>query len=179
VGYDRSPQQIELARAHVDARISGIEYVVATPQTFSDDRRFDLATSIMVLPYANNVAELGIFFRSVSQCLVAGGKFVSVTLNPRFAKFETDFFIRRMMKLEGNLVMMKFIKRTGEQGLREPLYKRQYTQAEYEQAAAAAGMGVAWKSMTATPEAMAAQGEAFWRPVNETQPYTLIIAQRK
>jgi 2-polyprenyl-3-methyl-5-hydroxy-6-metoxy-1,4-benzoquinol methylase len=179
VGYDRSPQQIELARAHVDARISGIEYVVATPQTFSDDRRFDLATSIMVLPYANNVAELGIFFQSVSQCLVAGGKFVSVTLNPRFTKFETDFFIRRMMKLEGNLVKMEFIKRTGEQGLREPLYKRQYTQAEYEQAAAAGGMSVAWKSMTATPEAVAAEGEAFWRPVNETQPYTLIIAQRK
>lgn len=62
---------------------------------------------------------------------------MSVTLNPRFTKFETDFFIRRMMRLDGNLVKMEFIERTGEQGLREPLYKRRYTQAEYEQAAAA------------------------------------------
>ncbi len=52
VGYDKSPTQIELARAHENARSLGIEYVVATPQTFSDRRQFDSATSVMVLPYA-------------------------------------------------------------------------------------------------------------------------------
>jgi len=31
VGYDKSPTQIELARAHENARSLGIEYVVATP----------------------------------------------------------------------------------------------------------------------------------------------------
>ncbi len=179
VGYDRSPEQIDLARMHPDARSLGIEYTVATPQTFSDCRLFDSATSIMVLPYANNVAELGTFFQSVNQSLIAGGKFVSITLNPRFTRFETNFFIRRMTKLEGNLVKMEFIKRTGEPGLQEPLYKRQYTEAEYEQAAAVAGMSVAWKPMTATSEAVAAEGEEFWRPVHETQPYTLLIAQGK
>ena len=133
----------------------------------------------MVLPYAENVAELAIFFQSVNQHLVAGGKFVSVTLNPRFTKFETNFFIRRMTKLNGNTVKMEFIKKNGEPGLQEPLFKRQYTEAEYEQAAAAAGMSVAWKPMTAAPQAVAEEGEEFWRPVHETQPYILIIAQRK
>jgi 2-polyprenyl-3-methyl-5-hydroxy-6-metoxy-1,4-benzoquinol methylase len=178
LGYDRSPQQIELARARLDAQCRDIEYAVATPQTFSDSRRFDSATSIMVLPYAENIAELETFFRSVNQCLVDRGKFVSVTLNPRFTKFETNFFVRRMTKLEGNLIKMEFIKRTGEPGLQEPLYKHQHTEAEYEQAAAAAGMSVAWKPMTATSAAVAAEGEEFWRPVHEAQPYILLVAQR-
>jgi toxoflavin synthase len=179
VCYDKSPKQIELARAHEDAQSRNVEYVVATPQTFSDHRQFDSATSVMVLPYAENVAELAIFFQSVNQHLVAGGKFVSVTLNPRFTKFETNFFIRRMTKLDGNSVKMEFIKKNGEPGLQEPLFKHQYTEAEYEQAAAATGMSVAWKPMTATPQALAEEGEEFWRPVHETQPYILIIAQRR
>ncbi|HEY2529418.1 MAG TPA: class I SAM-dependent methyltransferase [Xanthobacteraceae bacterium] len=179
VGYDKSPEQIELARADFNARSLGIEFTVATPQTFSDCRQFDSATSIMVLPYADNISELETFFRSVNQRLVARGKFVSVTLNPQFRKSETNFFIRRMTKLEGNLVKMEFIKRTGEPGLQEPLYKHQHTVAEYEQAAAAAAMSVAWKPMTATSEAVATEGEEFWRPVHETQAYALLIAQRK
>ena len=104
---------------------------------------------------------------------------MSVTLNPRFTKFETNFFIRRMTKLNGNTVKMEFIKKNGEPGLQEPLFKRQYTDAEYEQAAAAAGMSLTWKPMTATPQAVAEEGEEFWRPVHETQPYILIIAQRR
>jgi len=179
VAYDKSAKQIELARAHDDAPGLGIEYIVATPQTFRDRRRFDLAVSVMVLPYAENVAELAAFFQSVNQRLIAGGKFVSVTLNPLFTKFETDFFIRRMTKLDGNRVKMEFFKRTGEPGLQEPLFKRQYTQAEYERAAAATGMCVRWKPMTATAQAVAEEGEEFWRPVHEAQPYALIIAQRR
>jgi hypothetical protein len=175
VGFDKSPKQIELARTQ--ARSLAIEYVVATPQTFSDCRRIDLATSVMVLPYADSLAELVIFFQSENQRLGATGKFVSVTLNPRFMKFETNFFIRRMTKLEGNLIKMEFIRRTGEPGLTEPLLKHQYTEAEYQHAAA--GMSVTWKPMTAAPEAVAAEGEEFWLPVHETQPYILLIAQRK
>jgi toxoflavin synthase len=175
VGYDKSPKQIELARACGQSPC--IEYVVATPQAFFDRRQFDSATSIMVLPYAENIAELGTFFQSAKQHLVPGGKFVSVTLNPRFSKFETDFFIRRMTKLEGNWVMMEFLKRTGDPGLQEPLFKRQYTESEYEHAAAVSGMSIAWKPMAATPQALAEEGEEFWRPLHEAQPYVLLIAQ--
>jgi toxoflavin synthase len=177
VGYDKSSKQIELARASVHGQSQGIEYVVATPKEFFDRRQFDSATSIMALPYAVNIADLGTFFQSAKQHLIAGGKFVSVTINPRFSKFETDFFVRRMRKLEGNLVKMEFIKRTGEPGLQEPLFKCQYTEAEYEQAAAAGGMSIAWKPMTATPQALAEEGEDFWRPVHETQPYILLVAK--
>jgi len=83
-----------------------------------------------------------------------------------------------MTKLEGNLIKMEFLERTGEPGLQEPLFKRQYTETEYEQAAAAVGMSVAWKPMIATPQAVAQEGEDFWRPVHESQPYILVVAQR-
>jgi toxoflavin synthase len=177
VGYDKSPKQIELARASAAGQGPGIEYVVATPKEFFDRRQFDSATSIMVLPHAASIAELGTFFQSAKQHLMAGGKFVSVTLNPRFSKFETDFFIRRMTKLEGNWVKVEFIKRAGEPGLQEPSFICQYTEDEYEQAAAASGMSIAWKPMSATPQALTEEGEEFWRPVHETQPYILLIAQ--
>jgi toxoflavin synthase len=177
VGYDKSPKQIELARASVGGQGPSIEYVVATPQEFSDRRQFDAATSIMVLPHAASIAELGTFFQSAKQHLIAGGKFVSVTLNPRFSKFETDFFIRRLTKLKGNRVKVEFIKRAGEPGLQEQSLICQYTEDEYEQAAAASGMSIAWKPMSATPQALTEEGEEFWRPVHETQPYILLIAQ--
>jgi hypothetical protein len=83
-----------------------------------------------------------------------------------------------MTKLDGNMVKMEFLKRTGEPALQEPLFKRQYTATEYEQAAAAAGVSITWKSMAATPQALAEEGEEFWRPVHETQPYILLIAQK-
>jgi len=176
VGYDKSQKQIDSARQN--AQGLNIEYVVSTPQEFSDSRKFDYVTSIMVLPYAENFADLQTFFRSVDRHLLPRGKFVSVTLNPRFTRFETDFFIRRMTKLEGNLVKMEFRKRTGEPGLQEPLFKRQYTEGEYEQAAAAVGMSVVWTPLIATAQAVAKEGEDFWRPVHEAQPYVLVVAQR-
>jgi hypothetical protein len=84
-----------------------------------------------------------------------------------------------MTKLESNLIKMEFLKKTGELGLQEPLFKHQYMEAEYERAAAAAGMSIAWKPMVATPQAVAQEGEEFWRPVHETQPYILLIAQKR
>jgi 2-polyprenyl-3-methyl-5-hydroxy-6-metoxy-1,4-benzoquinol methylase len=50
VGYDKSPEQIEMAQAYQDAQVLDIEYVIATPQTFSYHYQFGAATSVMVLP---------------------------------------------------------------------------------------------------------------------------------
>lgn len=104
---------------------------------------------------------------------------MSVTINPQFTKFETDFFIRRWTKLEGNLIKTEFFKRTGEPGLQQPLFMRQFTETEDEQAAAAAGMSVAWRPVIATPQAIAREGEDFWRPVHEAQPYIRLVAQKR
>ena len=175
VGYDKAVEKIVEARAHRDAPGLGVRYVRATQYTFSDDAAFDAATSVMVLPYAASVEELTAFFRSTSRHLVAGGRFVSVVLNPSFSAFATDFFIRRVTKLQGNKVRMEFLDPTSG-NVEMAMEKHQYTKTEYDRAAADGGMkSESWKRLFARRDAVEQMGESFWQPCHECQPY---IAQK-
>jgi len=178
VGYDRSPEKIAEAKAHQDAPGLNVKYVLATPQSFADDGMFDAATSVMVLPYASDLDELRTFFRNTGQHLVAGGKFVATVLNPVFSAFDKNLVVRRARKLDGNLVQMEFLNEVSGAVEMNPI-THQYTREEYEGAAAHEGMTLQWKKLFASPEAIAQKGEEFWRPCHETQPYALLIAQKK
>jgi len=90
VGYDKAPEKIAKARKHKDAQQLDVKYIHATPYTFSHGVLFDAATSVMVLPYAASPEELTAFFRSTCLDLAAGGRFVSVVLNPSFSAFTTN-----------------------------------------------------------------------------------------
>jgi SAM-dependent methyltransferase len=178
VGYDEAAEKIAEARAHKDAQELDVEYVVATPKTFADHRTFDAATSVMVLPYASDFNALRGFFRNTSRHLVDGGKFVSTVLNPSFSAFGETLVVRRVTKLDGNLVQMLFLNEATGAVEINPIMHR-YTQEEYEDAAAQEGMMLAWKTLFASPEAITQKGEEFWRPCHETQPYALLIAQKR
>jgi SAM-dependent methyltransferase len=177
VGYDRAAERIAEARAHRDAKELNVEYVVATPRTFADHRVFDAATSVMVLPYAVDLDELRAFFRNTRRHLADGGKFVSVVLNPSFSAFGENLVVRRVTKLDGNLVQMLFLNEATGAVEMNPIM-RQYGHEEYELAIAQEGMTFAWKTLFASPEAVAQKGEEFWTPCHEAQPYALLIAQR-
>jgi toxoflavin synthase len=178
VGYDKAVEKIAESRAHRDAPGLDVRYIHATQYTFSHDSVFDVATSVMALPYAASVEELTAFFHSASLHLVAGGKFVSVVLNPWFSAFATDFFVRRITKLEGNNVRMEFLDLTSAH-VEMTMEKHQYTNKEYERAAADGGMKThSWKNLFATREAIEQMGESFWKPCHEFQPYALFIAQK-
>jgi len=176
VAYDKSPEKIAEARAHEDAQELGVKYVVATPRTFTADRLFDAATSVMVLPYASDLDEMGAFFHNTSGHLVPGGKFVSTVLNPGFSSFERNLGVRRVKKLAGNLVQMEFLSEASGAIVMSPIY-HQYSREEYESVVAREGMRFEWKRLSATPEALMQKGEAFWRPCHETEPYVLLIAR--
>jgi len=176
VGYDKSPEKIAEATAHNDAL--NVNYVVATPQTFTANGTFDAATSVMVLPYASDCDDLRMFFRNTSRHLGAGGNFVSIVLNPLFSAFERNLFVRRVKKLDGNLVQMEFLNEVSGAVEMNPIM-HQYTKEEYESAIAQERMGFEWKKLFATPEAVTQRGEEFWRPCHETQPYALLVAQNK
>ena len=178
VGYDRAAERIAEARAHKEAKELNVEYVVAKPQTFADRRVFDAATSVMVLPYASDVDDLKAFFRNTSRHLAGGGKFVSTILNPSFSAFGENLIVRRVKKLDGNRVQMEFLNEISGAVEMNPIM-RQYTNVEYEDAAAREGMMVEWKTLFASSEAVTAKGEAFWRRCHETQPYALLIAQKR
>jgi MFS transporter, OFA family, oxalate/formate antiporter len=178
VGYDKAVEKIAEGRAHKDAQQLDVEYVVATPQTFAGHGLFDAATSVMVLPYASDFDELRAFFRNTSSHLPAGGKFVSIVLNPCFSAFEENLIVRRVRKLDGNLVQMDFLNDVSGAVEMNPIM-RHYTREEYEGAAAQEGMTPEWKTLFATPEAVAQKGGEFWRRCHETQPYAVLIAQKR
>jgi cyclopropane fatty-acyl-phospholipid synthase-like methyltransferase len=178
VGYDKAAEKIAEARAHKEARELNVEYVVAAPQTFGTHGMFDAATSVMVLPYASDLDDLRAFFRSTRKHLRDGGKFVSTVLNPAFSAFEENLIVRRIMRLEGNLVQMEFLDEASGSVEMNPIMHR-YTRDEYEEAVAQEGMTFEWKTLVASPEALAEKGDAFWQRCHETQPYALLIAQKR
>jgi SAM-dependent methyltransferase len=178
VGYDKAAEKIAEARAHQQAQKLNVEYIIADPQTFCTHGVFDAATSVMVLPYASDLNDLRAFFRSTRGQLTEGGKFVSTVLNPAFCAFEENLIVRRIRKLEGNLVQMEFLNEASGAVEMNPIMHR-YTKDEYEGAVAQEGMTFEWKTLFASPEALVQKGDAFWRRCHETQPYSLLIAQKR
>ena len=178
VGYDKATEKITEARSHKDAQKLDVHYVVATPQTFADHGMFDAATSVMVLPYASDFNDLRKFFRNTSRHLVNGGKFLSTVLNPSFSAFWENLIVRRIKKLDGNLVQMQFLNEVTGAIEMNPIMHR-YSKEEYEDAVTQEGLMFEWKQLLASPPAIAQKGEQFWRPCHETQPYALLIAQKK
>ena len=176
VGYDKAAEKIAEAKTHDDAQDLPVEYVVGTPQTFAADGMFDAATSVMVLPYASDFDDVRAFFRNTRRHLAVGGKFVSTVFNPLFSAFERNLIVRRVKKLDGNLVQMEFLNEGSGAVEMNPIL-HQYSKEEYESAAAQEGMKCEWKKLFARHEAVSQKGEEFWRPCHETQPYALLIAQ--
>jgi 2-polyprenyl-3-methyl-5-hydroxy-6-metoxy-1,4-benzoquinol methylase len=177
VGYDKSAEKIAEARAHEDTSALSVEYVVARPQTFAGHGVFDAATSVMVLPYASDLDDLGAFFRNTGAHLANGAKFVSTVLNPSFFAFGEDMIVRRVTKLEGNLAQMEFLNEASGAVEMSPIM-HQYTKHEYEDAAAQGRMTLEWRTLFASPAGIALRGERFWRPCHEAQPYALLIARQ-
>jgi MFS transporter, OFA family, oxalate/formate antiporter len=178
IGYDRSAEKIAEAKAHKEARELKVSYVVAVPQTFADRGLFGAATSVMVLPYATDLDELRAFFRSTARSLSVGGKFVSIVLNPSFSAFDENLIVRRVRKLDGDLVQMEFLNEASGAVEMNPIM-HQYTKEEYESAAEQEGMTVEWKTLFASPYAIAQKGREFWQRCHETQPYALLIARKR
>jgi cyclopropane fatty-acyl-phospholipid synthase-like methyltransferase len=179
VGYEKAPEKIVEARGHKDAQRLDVKYVAATQHTFSHDGEFDAATSVMVLPYATSLEDLTAFFRSTGRHLIAGGRFASVVLNPSFSAFATDFFVRRITKLQGNKVRIDFLDQASG-NVEMTMEQHQYTKQEYERAAVAGGMKPeAWEAPFAMREAVEQIGKSFWQPCHEHQPYALFIARKE
>jgi len=178
VGYDHNPGMIKEALGHQDNQKLDVEFAEAKAQNFSHKKRFDAATSVMVLNYARDVDDLTAFFRSTQQHLIAGGRFVSIVLNPTFVAFGTDLIVRRFTRLAGNGVRVEFLdEMSGE--LKQQAHTHQYQTDEFVRAAVDGGMRPeAWKKLFASPEAMQVKGERFWRACHEHQPYAMFIVRK-
>jgi SAM-dependent methyltransferase len=179
VGYDKAPEKIAEARAHGDARLLQVTFLVAAPHTFSHDGMFDAATSVMVLHLAASLEELAAFFRSASRHLVSGGRFFSIVFNPSFSAFGANFFIRRLTKLQGDKLRCEFLD-LASGDVEMTVEGHQYMAEEYESAAINGGMRPeAWTQLFATPDAIEQMGASFWQPCHEHQPFALFTARKE
>lgn len=179
VGYDHNPKMIEQALAHDENRGLNVKFMAAKPQNFRDEKLFDAVTSVMVLNYATDLDDLTAFFRSAQRYLIAGGRFVSIVLNPAFAAFDADFVVRRITRLEGNQVRMEFLNEKT-RAVEQEAVMHQYSAAEYTRAAIAGGMRPeGFKKLSASAEAREAKGEKFWQPCHEHQPYAMFVAGKE
>jgi cyclopropane fatty-acyl-phospholipid synthase-like methyltransferase len=179
VGYDRAAQRIAEAQTRIDAQEVDTTFVVATPYTFFHDGTFDAVISVMVLQYATSLEDLAAFFRSASRHLEPGGRFISVVVNPLFSAFGQDLVIRRLHRLEGNMVRAEFLDRASGR-VEMILEQRQFTSEEFEQAAISGGMKpAAWRKLFATQDAVRQMGASFWQPCHEHQPYAFFVTQKE
>jgi 2-polyprenyl-3-methyl-5-hydroxy-6-metoxy-1,4-benzoquinol methylase len=181
VGYDHNPNMIRQGLEHPDTGALGIKLVEAKPQTFHDSGQFDAVTSVMVLNYATDLDDLTAFFRCAHRHLIAGGRFISIVLNPHFAAFAADFFIRRFTKLDkGNLVRVEFLNEMSHR-VEQKAEAHQYTAREFEHAAVEGGTvpeREPWKRLRADPQALAAKGEHFWHPCHQHEPFVMFLARK-
>jgi len=178
LGYDHNPRMIEEALGHADNQTLAVEFAEARAQNFVHERRFDAATSVMVLNYARDVDDLAAFFLSTRQHLVAGSRFVSIVLNPAFEAFGADFIVRRFSRLAGNAVRIEFLDESSCE-LKQQALAHQFRPGEFERAAVAGGMRPeGWKKLFASPHALTVKGERFWRACHQHQPYAMFIASK-
>lgn len=180
-GYDVAPSLIDLAKEAEKAKPLGIEYHVATPETFRSSARFEHAVSVMVLPYAPNAHYLRHFFINAHAHLKPNGTFTSVVLNPHFTAFGDVIGNRRFIHKPGasqHAVEVNFLNPHSKE-LVLSAHLTQFTVLQYADAARAAGFDrVQTEPLMPNHDGLRKLGAAFWNPVTQTQPYALITVKK-
>ncbi len=170
-GYDPSAAQVELAcRAEVEEPL-GVEYLVADPRDIVEKispRRFDSALAVTVLHYATDMDHLAAFFSSTYKLLETGGVFASLVSNPDFKRFGVRVYNRRFWREPDGGRRVDFFEGVH---LSCSAHYTDFSRADYEAAAAAAGWPtLEWLPVAVTPEGLRRLGD-FWKGFEDDCPY--------
>lgn len=171
VGYDQSEDQIREAQEKLSGKG---EFIVATPEKFTSQERFDDAVAVNVLMHAKDKRELELFFQSTFEHLNAGGTLCAVIHNPDYQRFDETIYARRFTRMPNGDHHLDFLLPDGEVACSVDV--REFSREDYESAARKAGFGAfEWELIDVTSEAQ--QGnEEFWEGFEEDNPYTGFIA---
>lgn len=175
-GYDVAPAQIEAALKREAAHPRGNSYSVARPESFTA-APFDAAVSVMVLPYAENLATLDNFFRYTHPLLEEERKFVSVVFNPRFTAFDQVIGCRRFERFGSDQVRVSFLDPDGKPAFTSVL--TQFDAEAYRNAAHQGGFN-ALEFRNLEPALIGKQklGPEFWQLCERVHPYSLMTATK-
>lgn len=176
-GYDISTGQIAIAQKAEQAEPLQIAYSVSSPLEFSTDRRFDEAVSVLVLLYAPDKKYLEAFFSATNRLLRGGGRFVSVTFNPRFKRFGEVLYNRRFTKTETGKAKVEFFNQDQAAGFSAEF--TDFAAEDYEQAAKAGGFASSeWENLKIEKPGLQELGQDFWRDYEEDCPYIGFVAYK-
>jgi ubiquinone/menaquinone biosynthesis C-methylase UbiE len=165
LGVDISPEMIRLAHQQEQAEPLGITYRVGDTVALPQLGPFDLITAVYLLDYAASKEQLQGMFRSVYDNLVAGGRFVTYTVNPEFTLSKPNltkygFTVLREEPEEDRYVCeAEFVT---DPPTRFSYYR--WSRATYEWTIKEVGFrDFVWYPTEVAPEDVARYGEAYWQ----------------
>jgi len=182
-GYDASAKQIETAIQKEEAEPLGIKYYTSEHPDISTNKKFDMVSSIMVLPCAVDKKQLGEMFVDAFSSLKEGGKFVGETLNPKFNRYGETICNRRFIWKENSsnteikFINIDFVNDQG--GTDMSITDAYFSEEDVEQAAKDAGFkNFEWITMEIDPADIQKNGEEFWEEYNKDPFYICFRAQK-
>lgn len=168
-GYDTSEEQITRA-IKAEGETARIKYETAGSETFRSEAKFDKAVSVLVLMYAQDKLQLESFFRSAFENLKEGAPFAAVIFNPDYKRLGKTLYNRRFSKTDDGRIKVEFF--NGQNGSTFPAYFSDFSKADYEEAARAAGFtNFEWVDVEIDEKGREKMGEEFWRGYEEDCPY--------
>jgi toxoflavin synthase len=179
-GVDISPEMVQLARGKEQENRQGIQYHVSDAAALPRLGGFDLVTAVYLLNYASTRDELLRMCRSAHTNLEEGGRFIAVTIDPKFdlsrsnwAKYGFEVLSERYENGR-HVCQARFLTEPP-----APIEYFRWPAATYESVLAEAGFReLTWHPFEIPAEALARFGEAFWREYQEN-PLLIALSCRK
>jgi ubiquinone/menaquinone biosynthesis C-methylase UbiE len=180
LGIDISPEMIRLANQQEQAEPLGITYEVGDAVTLPQLGPFELVTAVYLLDYATSKEQLRGMFRNAYVNLMAGGRFVTYTMDPAFTLSKPNstkygVTVLRQVPEEGGYVCdAEFVTAPP-----TPFQYVQWSQATYEWAIKEAGFReFAWHSTEVASEDVAHYGAAYWQDLHDNNLIIGLVCQK-
>ncbi|MEI6596785.1 MAG: methyltransferase domain-containing protein [bacterium] len=177
VGYDPSEKEVQEAQQTESKEPLGIKYIVSDRPAIDPNYKFDGVTAILVLSLMEDKEQFEQIFKYAGESLKPGGKFIILTINPKYNR-EDIVYNRRFNKIgKGNKYTLDFF--DNEKKLKFSINGSQFSEEEHRQAAINAGFkDVEWKSLKINSEGIKEQGKEFWAGYEENCPYIGMVAYK-
>ena len=177
LGYDIAPEQINLAKSFENNTTRNIKYEIASQYSFYNNNLFDVAFSVLVLPYAVNFEALKKFFSSSYENTKTDGKFISIIFNPNFKGFDKINYRRKFNKSDNSNVRIDFYNNNDEYYFSSNISN--FSKAEYEEASREAGYnGLKWINLKVSKNGIKKMGKPFWNNYEIDCPYIAVICEK-
>jgi 2-polyprenyl-3-methyl-5-hydroxy-6-metoxy-1,4-benzoquinol methylase len=175
--YDASFEQVKSAAEKEHEEPLGISYIVSDRKPIEEDEKYDLVSSIMVLPCAENKAELADMFSDAYSALKPGGKMSIMTLNPNFKRYDEQVVGRIFKKRNESKIDIDFVNDDGT--LRFSIVDTYFSQPDIEEVLERAGFkDFSWEKLRVQSEGVEEKGDEYWDGYEDDCPYIGLVASK-